>query len=126
MPPFLAPIAILLIFFQELWDLVRQPQYRSLLYWILLLLLVGTVFYVRVEGWRPLDSLYFCVISLATVGYGDFSPVTDAGKLFTIFYVLIGFGMLATFLNMLAKERQTIIDRRSTRRMVETDEKESS
>ncbi len=45
---------------------------------------VGTTFYHFVEGWRWLDSLYFCVITLATVGYGDFSPRTDLGKVFTM------------------------------------------
>lgn len=45
-------------------------------------LALGTIFYHWVEGWRWLDSLYFCVITLAMVGYGDFSPKTDLGKLF--------------------------------------------
>lgn len=112
MPPFLAPFAIFWIFFQELWDLIRQPKYRSLIYWILLLMAVGTIFYSRIEGWSLLDSLYFCVISLTTVGYGDFSPETDAGKLFAIFYVLIGLGMLASFLHMLARERRSIVEKR--------------
>jgi hypothetical protein len=37
-----------------------------------------------------LDSLYFSVITLATVAYGDFSPYTMAGKIFTVFYIFIG------------------------------------
>jgi hypothetical protein len=40
------------------------------------------------------------------------SSATNAGKLFAIFYVLIGLGMLASFLRMLAKERQTMVERR--------------
>ena len=56
-----------------------------------------------------LDSLYFSVITLTTVGYGDFAPTTGAGKLFTVFYVLIGMGILASFLNMLARERRAIL-----------------
>jgi len=36
------------------------------------------------------DSLYFRVIAVTTVGFGDISPSTDASKLFTVVYVLGG------------------------------------
>jgi hypothetical protein len=64
---------------------------------------VGTVFYHIVEKLDWLDSIYFCVVTLATVGYGDITPKTEAGKLFTIFYILIGIGIIATFANLLLK-----------------------
>jgi len=51
---------------------------------------LGTVFYHLVEHFAWIDSLYFTVVTLATIGYGDFVPHTTAGKLFTIFYVIIG------------------------------------
>lgn len=51
---------------------------------------VGAVFYHMVEGWTWLDSIYFTVVTLATVGYGDFVPTTPLGKIFTIFYILVG------------------------------------
>ena len=41
------------------------------------LLVVGTIFYVLVEGWGVVDALYFCAMSLATVGYGDVVPETE-------------------------------------------------
>lgn len=69
----------------------------------LVLLVVGAIFYHHVEQLRWLDAFYFCTITLATVGYGDIVPHTDAGKLFTIFYVLIGIGIIATFANLLIR-----------------------
>ncbi len=65
------------------------------------ILTVGSVFYHRVEKLEWLDSIYFSVITLTTVGYGDISPKTDAGKIFTIFYVLIGIGIVAFSANYL-------------------------
>lgn len=63
----------------------------------------GAVFYHHVENLKWLDAFYFCTITLTTVGYGDISPHTDAGKIFTIFYVIVGIGILATFANLLIK-----------------------
>lgn len=57
------------------------------------MVLWASVFYHFVEGWSWIDSIYFSVVSISTVGFGDFSPETNAGKIFTIFYILIGLGV---------------------------------
>lgn len=57
------------------------------------LLLIGVVFYHFTEGWSWLNSLWFCVESLSTVGYGDFIPKTDGGKIFTMFFIFTGIGL---------------------------------
>ncbi len=51
---------------------------------------VGICFYVNYEGWTVFDSLYFTVVTISTVGYGDESPSDDNSRLFTIFYLLFG------------------------------------
>jgi len=71
---------------------------------VVALLASGTVFYSGVEGWGVIDSLYFSVITLTTIGYGDLHPTTDLSKIFTIFYILIGIGVLVAFINKLAAE----------------------
>lgn len=80
----------------------RDPQFRALLVLYVVLLLIGTVFYARTEGWSVLDALYFCVVTLATVGYGDFAPRTPLGKVFTIVYILIGAGVFVVLAAELA------------------------
>jgi len=67
---------------------------RAALAVFILLIVVGTIFYTIYEGWGILDSIYFTVITLATVGYGDLHPTSDLSKIFTIIYVVIGVSLV--------------------------------
>jgi voltage-gated potassium channel len=49
---------------------------------------------VNLLGWDYLNSLYFCVVSLATVGYGDLTPTTPIARAFTIIYLINGIVVL--------------------------------
>lgn len=82
--------------------------YRILLSIALVTIAVGTVVYHFVENYSWLDSYYMSVITLATVGYGDYVPHTDVGKIFTTFYVLIGVGILTTFMSYNFRRRAEI------------------
>ncbi len=48
-----------------------------------------------------LDAAWWTVSTVTTVGYGDIVPVTDAGKIMAIFYMIFGIGILAVFLSVL-------------------------
>ena len=81
---------------------MRDPEFRSIFFLVIGQLALGTFFYRQVEGWGFLDSLYFCVITLATVGYGDLTPTTAPGKIFTMVYIIFGIGLLVAFANNVA------------------------
>ena len=81
---------------------MKDPQFEALLVLVLMTLGSGMFFYHFVEGWSWLDSLYFSVVTLATVGYGDFAPHTAIGKIFTMVFILVGIGILLTFINTVA------------------------
>ncbi|NCF68679.1 MAG: two pore domain potassium channel family protein [Chloroflexi bacterium] len=98
----------LIHFFWELWFLVKQPRFRSILIWMVILVIIGTTFFCWVENWSILDSLYFSIVTLTTVGYGDFSPTTTAGKLFAIIYMIFGLSLIAASISVLAMERQAM------------------
>ena len=64
-----------------------------------LVIILGSVMYL-VEGGRngfssiP-DSIYWAIVTITTVGYGDISPVTSLGKFIASFIMLIGYGIIA-------------------------------
>jgi hypothetical protein len=68
------------------------------------ILVLGAVIYRHLLHLSWIDAFYFCTITLATVGYGDITPTTDASKIFTIFYVLVGIGIFATFASLLVRD----------------------
>jgi hypothetical protein len=103
---------LLFRFFRGLWNGMKDKDFRSLFLWLITLLLLGSWFYMRVEGWTLLDAVYFSITTLTTVGFGDLTPQTPAGKIFTIFYLLVGIGMLSGFIVLLA-ERSGLMKSRS-------------
>ncbi len=98
--------------FKGLRAMARQPEGKALVIAALLIIASGTVVYSALEGWSLLDALYFSVVTLATVGFGDLHPTTDVGKLFTVFYILSGIGILAAFVSELARYRAAPVARR--------------
>ena len=97
------------------------------LIFILILIVIGTVGFHFIEGWDILGSFYTTVMTLTTVGYGDFAPGTQAGRLFTVVLVIFGVGtMLYTvglvaqimvegrLMNLMGREKmETIIEKMS-------------
>ena len=64
---------------------------------------MGAFFYSYAEGWNYLDSLYFTVVTVTTIGYGDFAPQTNIGKIFTMFFPFIGIAMAFYFFSIVGK-----------------------
>lgn len=71
------------------------------------LMIVGTVAYRLFEDWSWVDSVYFSVVAVTTVGFGDLTPSTDASKIFTVFYVLAGVSIITTYLHARLNRRRS-------------------
>ncbi|XP_059659301.1 two-pore potassium channel 5-like isoform X2 [Cornus florida] len=81
--------------------MVRQAALLLLLY-----LSLGVLIYSfnrdnfsGVETHPVVDALYFCIVTMCTIGYGDIAPLTPATKLFSCFFVLVGFGFIDILLS---------------------------
>lgn len=57
-------------------------------------LVAGAAWYAAVEGFGILDAAYQAVTTLSTVGFQEIRPLDDSGRIFTMFYILSGVGLL--------------------------------
>ena len=79
-----------------------EKKYYILIISSIAILLTGTIFYHLTENWNFIDSFYFSVMALTTVGFGDLVPSTPITKIFTSIYVIVGIGIIFNFINKLA------------------------
>ena len=94
----------------SIWYGVKSDEeFRVLLFVLITLIAGGTIFYSTVEGWDVIDSLYFSVMTMSTIGYGDFHPTTTLSKLFTITYALLSIGV---FVAVVTKIVAAILDKK--------------
>ncbi|MCH8009884.1 MAG: potassium channel protein [Chloroflexi bacterium] len=74
---------------------------------LILLLGFGVAGYMIIEGWPFLDALYMTAVSITTVGYDEVHPLSDGGRIFTIFVILFGVGTALYILTILV---QTVVE----------------
>jgi voltage-gated potassium channel Kch len=104
------PITVLMPFivlYHALRGIWSDQASRGILVTAALLLVAGTIIFMILEGFSPIDSFYFSFITLATIGYGDLSPATDLGKLVTVVYSTAGLGIMAALITTIAAQRRS-------------------
>lgn len=72
--------------------MARRINPRNVLLLFAGLLLAGTLGYMATEGWSPFDAFYMTITTLATVGGGEVTPLSTAGRIFTTIYIIVGVG----------------------------------
>ncbi len=72
-------------------------------------IVLGTIGMMTIEKKSLIDSFYFVIVTMATVGYGDIHPVTNFGKIFTLFIIVTGVG---TFLGVIANFTEIMLEKR--------------
>ena len=69
-----------------------------------LYIFLGVLFYMLVEDWGVVEAYYFSVVTISTVGYGDYSPSSDGSRVFTGMYAFIGISMVLGLLGSVVDE----------------------
>jgi len=82
---------------------LKHQSYKFLTTLFITILATGTIFYHFIEGWNWIDSLYFSLITLTTIGYGDLTPTLTISKLFTMLYVVVGIGIIFGFIGTISR-----------------------
>ncbi len=81
----------------------QTPELVKAGIYVFILLIVGTAGYMLLESYSFVDALYMTVITVSTVGFREVFPLSDPGKLFTIFIILSSLGVVAYFLSNLTQ-----------------------
>ena len=71
---------------------------------IIVIITTGTIFYHVKENLSWLDASYFTVMTLLTVGYGDFAPHKPISKIFTMVYALISIPAILFCLGLIVND----------------------
>jgi voltage-gated potassium channel len=94
------------------------------LFILLVLVSLGTLGYMSIEHWRFLDAFYMTVITLATIGFEEVHPLSDAGRVFTILLIVVGVSVLGYTVGKLAQimfegEFQRFLGRKKVEKTIE-------
>jgi len=72
-------------------------------FFLLALLVAGSLGFVWLQGWNFLDALYMTVTTLTTVGYGEVHPLNRIGRIYNMALILAGMGVLFYIVGSLAR-----------------------
>ncbi|XP_026446404.1 two-pore potassium channel 5-like [Papaver somniferum] len=100
--------------------LVENSMVRQAFFLLVFYLIFGVTIYSfnqenfsGIETHPVVDALYFCIVTMCTIGYGDIAPLTPATKIFACVFVLVGFGfidiLLSGVLNYALDLQETLI-----------------
>ena len=79
-----------------------------LLFVLIICILFGTIMYLvegPVSGFNNIPtSIYWCIVTITTVGYGDIAPVTMFGQLIASMLMMLGYGLIAVPTGIISAE----------------------
>ncbi len=81
----------------------QLAPFRLPLILTVLMMLFGTIGYILIDNMSLSDAIYQTGITFTTVGFGEIAPISDAGRLFTITFIILGFGVFSFSVGVLVE-----------------------
>lgn len=91
-------------------DILFDRRTRPIYFYMMTIIVGGAAMYHWLEGWSWLDAVYFVVITLTTIGYGDLVPTQPVTKILTIFFSLNGLIVIGFVFDIVRRLRGWSID----------------
>jgi hypothetical protein len=84
-------------------EILRHPLLKPfyLLFLIFIYMFFGAFLFSMLEGWSYFIGIYFCYMTLTTIGFGDILIKTNTSKIIFIFYALSGIFLVTLFVTMI-------------------------
>lgn len=94
---------------------------------VVLNIVAGTVFFGNMNNDISfVDAFYFSIVTMATIGYGDVHPRTEAGKIFSCFWIPLGTVLTAraigAVLDLYLQERQRKLSEKLMRKPIDLED----
>lgn len=103
--------------YQALIHSLRASSFKIglfLFFVILMMVITGTIMYVIEDGKNGFDSIpasiYWAIVTVSTVGFGDITPATDLGKFFASLMMITGYAIIAVPTGLITVEMSRYID----------------
>lgn len=87
--------------YTEIYDQLRP--FRLPLITIVLMMLIGTLGYAFIAGFSLVDAFYQAGMTFTTVGFTEVAPISPAGRIFTVLFILMGFGTFSFCLGVVVE-----------------------
>mmetsp|Transcript_4514 Transcript_4514/g.17784 ORF Transcript_4514/g.17784 Transcript_4514/m.17784 type:complete len:407 (-) Transcript_4514:228-1448(-) len=70
---------------------------------------------VCIQKWNVLDAVYWATVTVTTVGYGDYAPATNTGRVFGFFYILFGLGCVLSSIDAFISALMDHMEKKATK-----------
>jgi len=84
-------------------ELTNRRTYLLALFFLIMMIFIGITGYSLIEGYEFIDAVFMTIITISTVGFRELQPLSQAGKIFTVFLIIFSFGIFAYALSTLTR-----------------------
>jgi voltage-gated potassium channel len=81
----------------------QLAPFRLPLILTVLMMMIGTIGYIIIDDFSLMDAIYQTGITFTTVGFGEIAPISEAGRIFTITLIILGFGVFSFAVGILVE-----------------------